>query len=183
MSFSFPKAEPKQPGYVPEQVDAFIAKARDQFANPAAELVTSDQVRNTEFDLVHGGYELAIVDGAMDKLEDSFASRELQRQKTERGSFALDDRYARVVELIRGRVERPRGKRFSNTGLLLRGYSKKQVDALCEHILRHLESGAPLAIDDVRRVVFNVKRLGYVEAQVDAFIDRVIEAIQIEQNR
>jgi len=41
----------------------------------------------------------------------------------------------------------------------------------------------PLAMDDVRRVVFNVKRLGYVEAQVDAFIDRVIEALQIEQNR
>jgi DivIVA domain-containing protein len=28
-----------------------------------------------------------------------------------------------------------------------------------------------------------VKRRGYVEAQVDAFIDRVIEALQIEQNR
>ena len=183
MSFTFPRAAKKQPGYSADQVDAFLVRARAQFTNPVDGGLTAYDVRNTEFDLVHGGYELAIVDGAMDKLEDSFASRELQRQKTERGSFALDDRYARVVELIRGRVERPRGKRFSNTGLLLRGYSKKQADALCEHILRHLESGAPLAIDDVRRVVFNVKRLGYVEAQVDAFIDRVIEAIQIEQNR
>jgi DivIVA domain-containing protein len=32
-------------------------------------------------------------------------------------------------------------------------------------------------------VVFNAKRGGYVEAQVDAFVDRAIEALQIEQNR
>jgi len=183
MSFTFPRAEKKKPGYSAEQVDAFLVRARAQFTNPVDGGLTAYDVRNTEFDLVHGGYDLAVVDGAMDKLEDSFASRELQRQKTERGGFALDDRYARVADLIRGRVERPRKKRFANTGMLVRGYSRKQVDSLCEHILRHLESGAPLVHDDVRRVVFNVKRLGYVEAQVDAFIDRVIEAVQIEQNR
>jgi DivIVA domain-containing protein len=32
-------------------------------------------------------------------------------------------------------------------------------------------------------VVFNAKRGGYVEAQVDAFIDRVVELLQLEQNR
>jgi DivIVA domain-containing protein len=119
----------------------------------------------------------------MDKLEDSFAAREIQRQKAEKGSYAVVDRLARVVELIRGRVERPKGKKFSNTGILLRGYNRKQVDSLCEHIARHLDSQAPIALDQVRRVVFNVKRGGYVEAQVDAFLDRVIEALQIEQNR
>jgi DivIVA domain-containing protein len=67
--------------------------------------------------------------------------------------------------------------------LLLRGYSRKQVDALCEHITRHFDSQAAITVDEVRRVVFNAKRGGYVEAQVDAFIDRVIEALQIEQNR
>lgn len=183
MSFTFPRTDKKNPGYEAEQVDAFLARARAQFTNPVDGGVSAYDVRNTEFDLVHGGYDPAIVDGAMDKLEDSFAARELQRQKADRGSYAVEDRYSRVVELIRGRLERPRGQRFANTGFLLRGYSRKQVDALCEHITRHLDSGVPLAMDDVRRVVFNVKRLGYVEAQVDAFIDRVIEALQIEQNR
>lgn len=183
MSFTFPRVDAKKPGYSPEQVDQFLTRARAQFNNPVDGGVTAHDVRNTEFDLVHGGYSPEVIDGAMDKLEDSFASREIQRQKVERGSYALDDRLARVVELIRGRIERPKGQRFSNTGLLLRGYSRKQVDALCEHIVRHLDSEAPLALDEVRRVVFNAKRGGYVEAQVDAFIDRVIEALQIEQNR
>jgi len=183
MSFTFPKVEAKKPGYSPEQVDQFLSRARAQFTNPVDGGVTAHDVRNTEFDLVHGGYAPEIIDGAMDKLEDSFASRELQRQKSEKGSFALDDRLSRVVELIRGRLERPKGKRFANTGLLLRGYSRKQVDALCEHVLRHFDSEAPITIDEVRRVVFNAKRGGYVEAQVDAFIDRVIEALQIEENR
>jgi DivIVA domain-containing protein len=183
MSFTFPRVDAKKPGYSPEQVDQFLTRARAQFNNPVDGGVTAHDVRNTEFDLVHGGYSPEVIDGAMDKLEDSFASREIQRQKVERGSYALDDRLARVVELIRGRIERPKGQRFANTGLLLRGYSRKQVDALCEHIVRHLDSEAPLTIDEVRRVVFNAKRGGYVEAQVDAFIDRVIEALQIEQNR
>jgi DivIVA domain-containing protein len=183
MSFTFPRVEPKKPGYSSDQVDAFIARARDQFNNPETALVTANDVRNTEFDLVHGGYEPEIVDGAMDKLEDSFASREIQRQKAEKGSYALDDRLSRVVDLVRGRTERPKGQRFSKSGWLLRGYSRKQVDALCEHIERHLVSGAAITLSDVRRVVFNAKRGGYVEAQVDAFIDRVVEVLQIEQNR
>lgn len=183
MSFTFPRVSDKKPGYEASQVDLFLSRARAQFTNPVDGGVTAHDVRNTEFDLVHGGYAPDIIDAAMDKLEDSFASRELQRQKLEKGSYALDDRHSRVVELIRGRVERPKGKRFASTGLLLRGYSRKQVDALCEHILRHLESEAPIQIDDVRRVVFDAKRGGYVEAQVDAFIDRAIEALQIEQNR
>lgn len=183
MSFTFPKAGPKQPGYSPAQVEEFLTRARAQFTDPVEAGLTAHDVRNTEFDLVHGGFIPEIVDGVMDKLEDSFASREILRQKSEKGSYALDDRFARVVELIRGRLTRPQGKRFSNTGLLLRGYSRKQVDALCEHIARHLDSQAPMSIDEVRRVVFNAKRGGYEEAQVDAFIDRVIEALQIEQNR
>lgn len=183
MSFTFPTAGPKKPGYEPSQVDEFLSRARSQFTNPVDTGVTAHDVRNTEFDIVDGGFIPDIVDGAMDKLEDSFAAREIQRQKTEKGSYALDDRLSRVVELIRGRLARPRGKRFANTGLLLRGYSRKQVDSLCEHITRHLDSKAPISIAEVRRVVFNAKRGGYKEAQVDAFLDRVIEALQIEQNR
>jgi DivIVA domain-containing protein len=183
MSFTFPRVEAKKPGYSPEQVDAFLARARAQFNSPLDGGVSAHDVRNTEFDLVRGGYSPEVIDSAMDKLEDSFAARELQRQKTEKGSYALDDRLARVVELVRGRVERPKGKKFSSTGFLLRGYSRKQVDSLCEHVARHLDSKAPISIEQVRRVVFNVKRGGYAEAHVDAFIDRVIETLQIEQNR
>lgn len=183
MSFTFPKVDSKQSGYLPAQVDAFIARAREQFNDGSANLVTAHDVRNTEFDLIHGGYSPEIVDGAMDSLEDSFASREISRQKIERGSYAVEDRLSRVTELVQGRTERPKGHRFSRTGFLLRGYSKKQVDQLCEHIERHLFSGVEINLAQVRRVVFSAKRGGYVEAQVDAFIDRVVELLQLEQNR
>ncbi len=182
MSFTFPRTESKKPGYSPEQVDLFLSRARAQFTNPVDGGVTANDVRNTQFDLIHGGYVPEIIDSAMDKLEDSFASREIQRQKLDRGNYAVEDRHARAVELIRGRLERPKKKRFTNTGFLLRGYSLKQVDAFCEHLSRHLDSQAPITVDDARRIVFNSKRGGYVEAQVDAFIDRVIEVLQLEQN-
>lgn len=183
MSFTFPTSDSKKRGYLPEQVDAFIGRAREQFTNPDLDVVTANEVRNTEFDVVPGGYRIELVDGAMDKLEDSFASRELKRQQAANGNYALDDRRSKLASLIRGRTERPKGQRFTNTGYLLRGYSRKQVDALCEHIERHLVSGAELQLTEVRRVVFDARRRGYSESQVDAFIDRVIELIQIDQNR
>lgn len=181
MSFSFPRAEAKQPGYLPEQVDSFIARAREQFANPLAGVVTSDQVRGTEFDLVHGGYLIGVVDSAMDRLEDTFAQREIAHQIETKGLYALQDRLLRIQDILRGRIGRPKGQKFTSTGFLLRGYDRKQVDALCESVARHLDSETPLDLLSVRRFIFKAKRGGYVEAQVDAFIDRIVEVLQIEK--
>jgi len=132
---------------------------------------------------VKGGYQIELGDSAIERLEETFAAREIQKQKLEKGAYALDDRLARVSEIIRGRLERPKGKRFSSTGWILRGYNRKQVDALCERISRHLESGQELSPAEVRRSFFQAKRGGYAESQVDAFIDRVIEVLQIEAAR
>lgn len=183
MSFSFPRAGAKEHGYVPEQVNAFIDKARDQFNSPESDFVTSDLVRNAHFDLVKGGYLIGAVDSALDRLEDTFATREIQRQLQTRGDYAVADRLARIQEILRGRIQRPKRKKFSNTGILLRGYNRKQVDALCESVARHLDSETPLDLMTVRRVIFKASRAGYVESQVDAFIDRVLEVLQIEKNR
>ena len=183
MSFSFPKESGKAAGYKPEQVDAFVELARQQFNDTSLALVTADQVRNTEFDFEPGGYIIGAVDTALDRLEDSFAAREIAHQKNTRGDAALDDRLSRVTEIIKGRIERPKSKKFKSTGWLLRGYSRKQVDQLCEQIAFHLGSATVLPLNVVRRSTFKVKRGGYVESQVDAFIDRVVELLQIEANR
>jgi DivIVA domain-containing protein len=145
--------------------------------------LTANQLRNTEFDLVHGGYDLLAVDTAMDRLEDAFAAREIQRQKLFRGDFAVNDRLERITEIVRGRLDRPKRKKFSNVGFLLRGYDRKQVDLLCAQVADHLNSGNQLHLNVVRRAIFTAKRGGYVESQVDAFIDRVVEILQIEKNR
>ncbi|MEY3677177.1 MAG: hypothetical protein RL351_404 [Actinomycetota bacterium] len=165
------------------QVDAFVALARRQYADAAQEILTANQLRNTEFDLVHGGYDLVAVDAAMDRLEDSFAAREIQRQKLFRGDFAVKDRLERIKEIVLGRLDRPKRRKFSSVGWLLRGYDRKQVDKLCAQIEQHLKSGSQLNLNVVRRSIFKAKRGGYVESQVDAFIDRVVEILQIEKNQ
>ena len=183
MSFSFKLANKNILGYDTVQVDEFVAQARAQFSNPASALVAAESVRRVEFDLVKGGYSIEQVDEAVERLEETFATREIQKQLAEQGAYALDDRLARVTELVRGRLQRPKGKRFSSTGWLLRGYSRKQVDALCERVARHLDSGAALSPAEIRRSIFQAKRGGYAESQVDAFIDRVIEVLQIKAAR
>lgn len=182
MSFSFPLAQPDQPGYDKDQVDAFVALARRQYSDATQEILTANQLRNTEFDLVHGGYDLTAVDAALDRLEDAFAAREIQRQKLFRGDFAVKDRLERITEIVTGRLERPKRKKFSSVGWLLRGYDRKQVDQLCAQIEEHLKSGSQIHLNVVRRAIFHAKRGGYVESQVDAFIDRVVEILQIEKN-
>lgn len=183
MSTTFPLAQPNSPGYEQGQVDAFVALARSQYADVAQEILTANQLRNTEFDLVHGGYDVVAVDAALDRLEDAFAAREIQRQKLFRGDFAVKDRLERITEIVRGRLERPKRKKFSSVGYLLRGYDRKQVDRLCNQIEEHLKSGSKIQLNIVRRAIFKAKRGGYVESQVDAFIDRVVEILQIEKNQ
>lgn len=183
MSYSFPSSAPKVAGYDKQQVDKFVELARVQFADSNLELVTANVVRNTEFDLVSGGYLVSAVDTAMDRLEDAFAEREIQRQKRLRGEFAVDDRLERVIEIVKARTARPKRKKFGSVGWLLRGYDRRQVDKLCLAIENHLANKAPIDINTVRRAIFTAKRGGYSESQVDAFIDRVVEILQIEKNR
>ncbi len=182
MSYSFPSVSPSDWGYQSQQVDVFVEKARAQYADPNSELVTSDSLRNTQFEIVKGGYEIAAVDTAMDRLEDAFAKREIDRQRNLGGQSAVLDRLDRITEIVRARLIRPRRKKFSSVGWLLRGYSRRQVDQLCAKISNHLESGEKLQLNVVRRSIFKAKRGGYVEAQVDAFLDRVAEILQIEKN-
>ena len=182
MSFSFPRASEKQNGYVPAQVEELIAKAREQHSNPAAQIISANELRQAEFDFEHGGYSISAVDSALDRLEDTFSTRELARERQMSGEYQIQNRLSSAIELIRGRLDRPKGKKFANTGFLLRGYNRKSVDQLCDQIARLLQSGTELNLDSVRRVIFTAKRGGYVESQVDAFIDRVVEVLHIERN-
>lgn len=181
MSFSFPTAKRSTLGYKPEQVDAFIAKAREQYARSDIDLLVSTDLRHAEFTLVKGGYSITAVDVAIDRLEDAFATRELQRRKERVGDWALNRRAEELRELLLGRTSRPKRRRFSNTGFVLRGYSRKQVDTFIDVVAEHLVSGESLSLDYVRRIVFKAKRGGYAENQVDSFIERVVELLQIER--
>jgi DivIVA domain-containing protein len=168
-------------GYDIKQVDGFIELARAQYADPKLTLLTARQVRQNEFDLVKKGYDIADVDLGVDRLEDVFAKRELARQRIQLGDFMMRERLERYVLSLRGRLELKDRHRFSHRTLLLRGYSRKEVDAFCKLVSQHLETGESMSVLDVRKTVFKAKRGGYAENEVDAFIDRVVEVLQLER--
>jgi len=183
MAHQFELAGKNQTGYDTSQVDEFISKARAQFSNFDLQILPSDYLRRVEFDLVRGGYLIGAVDDAIARLEDAFAKNEIERQLAKAGKFAVDDRYARIKDIVIGRTERPAGSKFNRVSWLMRGYNRKQVDAIAAHVERHLVSGAPLSVSEVRGSIFLASRGGYVEGQVDAFLDRVIELLQLEAHR
>ena len=179
MSFPFPNAKPRKLGYEQSEVDSFVALARQAYNNN--EDGHSLAIREREFTLVKGGYSVTAVDVAMDRLEDSFSARRMAAQLAKSGSESLHERANEIRILLVGRLERPVGKRFSSTGMILRGYSRKEVDAFLVDVSSHIDTRTALSLDEVRKVIFTPKRGGYAENQVDAFIDRVIELLQIEK--
>ena len=73
MSYEFAKVKKRKHGYSPEQVDAFVEMARQQYEHPEGHLLGAERIRETEFDLVRGGYEVSAVDAALDRIEDALA--------------------------------------------------------------------------------------------------------------
>jgi DivIVA domain-containing protein len=182
MSQHFENAEKHELGYHQVQVDQLIARARAQFADERQSLITSAELRKTEFDLVRGGYAIAAVDSAIDRLDDALSAIEIAAVLRHHGQDLITNVITDIVNLLLGRSERPRRARFDSTGFLLRGYSRKQVDTLVDLVQEHITDGRQLQLEQVRRVVFKARRGGYREAQVDAYIDKTIELLQLEKN-
>jgi DivIVA domain-containing protein len=181
MNNTFVRSGKGKLGYQPEQVDEFIALAKKQFQNPDHQQLDVRTLRAIRFDLVKNGYSISAVDAATEKLEDVFAERELQRFRAELGQLVFEDTLNELTELLANRVSRSKGKRFARRTWPNRGYSGKQVDALCSRVSKHLDRVETLTVKEVRLTVFRSKRGGYAEHQVDAFIDKVVELIQSQE--
>ena len=182
MSETFPKAKRRVWGYQVAEVDELISKARSQYQNPELNLVSAASLRTLQFTMARGGYSVSAVDAAIDRLEEIFSDREIQSELQHLGEYSLRDRYEKLRHSLLERLDRPKRKRFKRAGLFLKGYHPKQVDSFCERIDRRLSSGGSLAVTDVRRVLFKAKRGGYAEGQVDAYLDKVVETLQVERN-
>ncbi|MEN9752526.1 MAG: hypothetical protein RL670_217 [Actinomycetota bacterium] len=182
MSQHFENAEKHELGYDQVQVDQMVARARAQFADERESLITAAELRKTEFDLVRGGYKIAEVDSAIDRLDDALSAIEIAAVLRHHGIGLIENVMVDAAELLLGRAARPRRQRFSSAGWPLRGYSRRQVDVLVDIIAEHISSDTKINLEQIRRVVFKSRRGGYNEAQVDAFIDKAIELLQLEKN-
>lgn len=171
---SFPPAK-KGRGYRPEEVDAFLERARASY--DGAEGLTSADIRATSFGLVRKGYSTAHVDAALERLEDAFASRERERRVDEAGREEWIAEATTTAQVLLNRLTRPEGERFRRVSILASGYDRAEVDAFADVVARYFTDGAPLSIERVRTVVFRQRKGGYDEAQVDAVLDAVVETM------
>ena len=167
---TFPKVAKGKLGYAIDEVDSLIARARDQYSSDTARTLDWRQLTSHGFTMVKTGYQPEAVDAAIDKLQDTFAARDLS-----------SNRIGELRIALLGRVSRPKGRRFSKAGVMRLGYSRSQVDAVIKVIEEYLEGGEKLLIDEIRNMRFKVQRGGYIESQVDSFIDRLVEHIQTER--
>jgi DivIVA domain-containing protein len=167
-------------GYNPEQVDALLDLAKRQYENPDEVLLRASDLRGLRLDLVSGGYAVSQVDAALDNLEDHFIQAEVKAFRERFGDQELAKRFAELQQSLVPRLRREKGRRFAKVSLLARGYDKKKVDALCDQLIAHFNGGPRVKVSQVRRAQFSATRAGYSMPQVDGFLDRVIEALQLE---
>lgn len=174
----FPLASKTAHGYDVDAVDTFLAEARAAYdADSPAAVLTSASVRQVSFPMRRGGYQVAPVDDALERLEIAMAEREREKAIEREGWEGFTKRTRETsIELI-ARLSRPRRKKFRRVFFLTSGYRVSAVDDLADLILSYLESGAPLNADEVRKAVFVSQRGGYDEQQVDVVLDAVIDVI------
>ncbi|WP_425256423.1 MULTISPECIES: DivIVA domain-containing protein [unclassified Pseudarthrobacter] len=177
---SFQRVPRTEYGYNAKQVDQFLQRAKVSLEAPeeSQRPVTSGDVRSVAFDPVKGGYSAAVVDAALDRLEDAFARRERDELIAASGEDAWLRSIGQLSGTLRSRLHRPDGERFRRPSKAkARSYNTSDVDNLCRELIGYLEEDQPLSVDSVRRAVFRpaVGAEGYEETQVDAFLDRVVE--------
>ena len=173
---TFPFADKKTLGYEQSSVDAFLDRARQAFQGTDASL-TSEDLRSAAFPLVKGGYALAEVDSAVERLEDTFADRERDARINEVGIDAWNAGARELAQEILNRIGRAKGRRFRRTNIFTYGYNVVDVDAFANRIHDFFTAGEHLSRSEVRAIVFRPQLGGYDESQVDFLLDELIRVM------
>ena len=179
MSTTFPRVK-RERGYDIDEVEDFLEDARRAYTGDpgSAQVVSAATIRQVGFTMRRGGYSPTHVDAALERLEDAFAARERDRELTRLGDQGAYQQTRAEAQVLLDRMVRPRGHRFRRVGIFSGGYSVRHVDAFADQVVRYLQHGEPLTVDDVRNVVFPAQRGGYHETQVDLVLDAVIDVLQ-----
>jgi DivIVA domain-containing protein len=179
VSTTFPRVK-RGAGYDIDEVEDFLEDARRAYTGDrgSAQVVTAASIRQMGFSMKRGGYQPAAVDAALERLEDAFAARERDRTLAQLGNQGAYQQARSDAQVILDRCARPRGRRFTRVSVFTTGYSVRDVDAFADRIVRYLQQGTPLTVDDVRGVTFASAKGGYQETQVDVVLDAVIDLLQ-----
>lgn len=174
----FPLTQGREKGYSPKQVQEFLDRARAAYEGGDEPPLTAQDVRNLAFKLQRRGYSPRHVDAALDRLEDVFFERERRAKVRELGEDEWWRQTRALLSEVRGRIGRPRGKRFRRRGLFARGYRRSQVDAFLDRI-GEMFANREISItpSEVRESVFHPQWRGYDEDQVDALLDALVDIV------
>lgn len=177
VSTTFPRVSTRELGYDIDQVEGFLDDARVAYTTePGTPTgLSSRDIRRAAFALRKGGYSPQHVDAALERLEDAFALRERDDRVRLVGEQAWHAELRTLAEEIIARLERKDGQRFQRVSVLSDGYDRKQVDEFAVRLLGYFRSGTPVSVHEVRTIAFRPRRGGYREAQVDLFLDAVVE--------
>ena len=177
----YPRVRRWRKGYHRGQVDAFVSNVEVSLSGMIP-MPTATDIRRAGFELRRGGYDTSAVDAALDDLE----GRVLAVQRLSAGRRGRTDPGA-DAEVLREELSGPYMQRFPRSGFLRRGYDLDDVDDFLDRVLVALDgdesAGQPLAVDDVRAVVFRPRRGGYREDAVDDALDHVVEHLMLHQPR
>ena len=169
---TFPRVSRLAKGYRVGQVDAF-------FTRVLGARVSANEARTIGFDLVRGGYQVEVIDDALDLVEDDLARAERDLVRGQMGERRFDTRVAGEAQVLRSRLARQHGDRFARAGGWANGYDVGQVDELCDEISDYFDGDHALSVDALRGAVFSTRRgsHAYSERAVDSFLDRVVTVI------
>ena len=169
---TFPLVSAPIRGYNVDAVDEFIARAQAGDSS-----LTSSDIRWASFPLNKGGYSIADVDAALERLEDTVADHERQKQVTAVGVDGVTADARAIAQDVLNRVARAPRKRFRGAPLFTYGYHRADVDEFAEVIRAFYNDGGSLTRADVRAVSFRPQLGGYDEAQVDFVLDELLRVM------
>lgn len=186
-------------GYAPQQVDDFLARAKlayaraqnvsdeaaqdagnsAEFADAGArgEMMDESTVREVSFDWVRNGYDPALVDAALDRLETAFVQRCRAAVLENEGEEAWLQRAYAQAQSLYPRMMRPAGSKFAQADGI--GYAKSEVDDFLNRLSNYFNGTSELDASDIREVTFKKARgsQAYDEAVVDVYLDRAVNVL------
>ncbi|WP_010533984.1 hypothetical protein [Brachybacterium squillarum] len=178
MSNSFERVSRFSVGYDMNEVDEFLARARTAYEGREADFQGAD-ITTASFGTERGGYDMRIVDEALDRLSDAFALQSRDDAIAAKGESAWVAELTERADVLKERLERPAGERFAPAAAGEPAYDKSDVDSLCDQLVAYFTEGLPMSVDDVRRAAFRRRRGadGYREAVVDVYLDHVADVM------
>ncbi len=164
-------------GYAPNEVDEFLARAKEAYSAGESSGFDESDVRCVVFPRKRGGYKTEAVDAALDRLEAAFIqARRAQVVQASGENAWLNDTYAQAKSLY-PRLLRPSGERFKDAEGW--GYLKEDVDAIVDRLADYFDGKSPLSSSDVRDLAFKPAKneKAYDEAVVDTYLERAVTVL------